>query len=120
MILVYPVISLSTKYVHRGSRQALLGQDPDSGLVQSLSNDTQVTSLTPPTFLVHTNEDTTVPAENSVLFYLALREAGVPAELHVYERGRHGLGLALNDPGLGSWPERCKVWMQVHGLIERR
>jgi acetyl esterase/lipase len=120
MVLVYPVISLRSKYVHRGSRQALLGQDPDPGLVQSLSNDTQVTTLTPPTFLVHTNEDTTVPAENSVLFYLALREAGVPAELHVYERGRHGLGLAPSDPGLGSWPERCRAWMQVQGLLARR
>ncbi len=120
MILVYPVISLRTRHVHRGSRQALLGPDPDPALVESLSNETQVTTLTPPTFLVHTNEDTSVPSENTVRFYLALREAGVPAEMHVYERGRHGLGLAQGEAGLGSWPERCKVWLQVRGLLDKR
>jgi acetyl esterase/lipase len=121
LILLYPVISLRTPYVHRGSREALLGPDPDPRLVDSLSNETQVTTLTPPTFLVHTTEDTAVPVENSLLFYRALREAGVPAELHVYERGRHGLGLATSDPGgLGSWPERCREWLRLHGWLDRR
>jgi acetyl esterase/lipase len=120
MILVYPVISLGTRYAHRGSRLALLGDDPDPRLADELTNETRVTTLTPPTFLVHTTEDTTVPAENSVLFYLALHAAGVPAELHVYERGRHGLGLAPGDPGLGSWPERCREWMRIRGLLGAR
>ncbi len=120
MILLYPVISLHTPYVHRGSRQALLGPDPDPRLVELLSNETQVTTLSPPAFLVHTTEDVTVPVENSLLFYRALREAGVPAELHVYERGRHGLGLAPNEPGLSSWPERCREWMQLHHLLDKR
>jgi acetyl esterase/lipase len=120
MILVYPVISLGTKYAHRGSRQALLGDDADPRLADDLTNETRVTTLTPPTFLVHTTEDTTVPVENSVLFYLALRAAAVPAELHVYERGRHGLGLAPGDAGLGSWPERCREWMRIRGLLGAR
>jgi acetyl esterase/lipase len=120
LVLLYPVISLRTPYVHRGSRQALLGPDPDPRLVDELSNETQVTTFTPPTFLVHTTEDTTVPPENSLLFYRALREAGVPAELHIYERGRHGLGLAPNEPGLGSWPERCREWMRLRGLLDKR
>ena len=92
LVLVYPVISFTTPYAHRGSLRALLGDNPDPKLVESLSNELQVTAQTPPTFLFHTTTDTTVPAENSVLFYLALRKAGVPAEMHIYERGPHGVG----------------------------
>jgi acetyl esterase/lipase len=117
LILAYPVISLATEYVHKGSRRNLLGDSPPPGLVESLSNERQVTARTPPTFLFHTNEDTGVPAENSVLFYLALRKAGVPAELHIYERGRHGVGLAAKDPVLSSWPERLADWFRTRGLL---
>jgi acetyl esterase/lipase len=80
-----------------------------------------VTSETPPTFLFHTSEDTAVPAENSVRFYLALRKAGVPAEMHIYEKGRHGIGLGTRDPklafALGTWPGRLHDWMQLGGLL---
>ena len=72
--------------------------------------------LLPPTFLFHTNADTGVVPENSVLFYLALRRAGVPAELHIYERGPHGVGLAAQDPVLGSWTERLRDWLRVRGV----
>jgi len=106
MILIYPVISLKTEYVHRGSRRALLGENADLNLVEQLSNETQVTSLTPPTFLIHTSNDQAVPPENSVLFYLALRAAGVPAEMHIYERGKHGFGMRAEDPILASWTQR--------------
>lgn len=106
MILAYPVISLATEYVHKGSMRNLLGAEPDPALVENLSNERQVTARTPPTFLFHTNEDKGVPAENSLLFYEALRKAGVPAELHIYERGRHGVGLAPSDPVLSTWPAR--------------
>ena len=78
-----------------------------------------MTSETPPTFLVHTDEDKTVPAENSVLFYLALRRAGVPAELHIYERGPHGVGLAPTDRVLSSWPARLADWMYSRGLLTK-
>ncbi len=116
-VLVYPVISFTTKYTHKGSRRNLLGNSPDAKLVSSLSNELQVTKQTPPTFLLHTSGDTGVPAENSVLFYLACRKAGVPCELHIYEKGRHGLGLASKQPALSSWPGRLKDWLGVRGYL---
>jgi acetyl esterase/lipase len=118
MILAYPVISFTTPYTHRGSLRNLLGDNPDPKLVASLSNETQVTAQTPPTFLFSTNEDTGVPAENSVLFYLALRKAGVPAEIHVYERGPHGVGLASTDAVLVTWTQRVKDWLDLRGLLK--
>jgi len=118
LILAYPVISFTTPYAHLGSLHALLGEHPDPKLAASLSNETQVTARTPPTFLFSTDEDKTVPAENSVLFYLALRKAGVPAELHIYERGPHGVGLAPTDAVLATWPQRLKDWLEIRGLLE--
>jgi acetyl esterase/lipase len=117
LILGYPVISFTTPYVHRGSLRALLGDQPDPKLAELLSNELQVTAQTPPTFLFHTNADTGVPAENSVLFYLALRKAGVPAEIHIYERGPHGVGLAQTDEALSTWPSRLADWLRVRGLL---
>ncbi|MGD0363330.1 MAG: alpha/beta hydrolase [Bryobacteraceae bacterium] len=118
MILAYPVISFITPYAHLGSLHNLLGDNPDPKLVASLSNETQVTARTPPTFLFHTNEDNGVPAENSVLFYLALRKAGVPAEMHIYERGPHGVGLASTDAVLATWAARLKDWLEIRGLLQ--
>jgi len=100
MVLVYPVISFTTKYAHRGSRNNLLGTNPPKALVESLSNELQVTAKTPPAFLIHAGGDRGVPAENSVLFYLALRKHRVKAELHIYQQGGHGFGLAPRDPVL--------------------
>ena len=117
LILCYPVIAFDEPYTHRGSQINLLGEHADADLVRSLSNEKQVTKETPPTFLFHTDEDTGVPAENSVQFYLACRRAGVPAELHIYQSGPHGVGLAAKIPGTSSWPERLKDWMQVRGLL---
>jgi acetyl esterase/lipase len=117
LVLVYAVISFSPPYVHRGSLQALLGDQPDPKLVENLSNELQVTAQTPPTFLFHTSGDKTVPAENSALFYLALRKAGVPAEMHIYEQGPHGVGLAQTDEALSSWPGRLADWLRGRGLL---
>lgn len=117
MILCYPVISFATPYAHRGSLHALLGENPDPKLVENLSNELQVTAQTPPTFLFHTTTDATVPVENSVLFYMALRKAGVPAEMHIYERGPHGVGLAPTDEALSTWPSRLADWLRVRGLL---
>jgi acetyl esterase/lipase len=89
-------------------------------MMQKFSNETQVTKETPPTFLMHTSEDRGVPSENSIYFYLALRRAGVPAEMHIYEKGRHGVGLAPKDPVLSSWPKRCEGWMQKRGILPER
>ena len=117
LVLGYPVISFTTPYTHQGSRKNLLGDNPDPKLVENLSNELQVTPRTPPTFLFHTNEDKGVPAENSVLFYLALRKAGVPAEIHIFEKGPHGVGLALADPALSMWPPLFANWFRVRGLL---
>jgi acetyl esterase/lipase len=118
-VLCYPVITLKPPYAHAGSRRNLLGDKPDPKLLDSLCNETQVTAKTPPTFLFHTNEDSGVPPENSILFYLALRKNKVPAELHVYEKGRHGVGLAPDDPILKTWPDRLDGWLRTRGLLKK-
>lgn len=120
MVLVYPVISLTTKYTHGGSKNNLLGKNPDPKLVESLSNELQVTDKTPPTFLMATSGDTGVPAENSVMFYMALREHKIKAEMHIYQNGGHGFGLAPNDPILSTWPGRCEAWMRVNGWLVKK
>ena len=110
-VLCYPVISLLDPPAHSGSRLHLLGDPPDPALVQLLSNERQVTARTPPTVLWHTADDPAVPVENSILFFEALRKAGVPAELHVFPHGRHGLGLAPDDPVVSQWTELCARWL---------
>jgi len=119
MILIYPVISLAEWCAHAGSRQNLLGDKPDRDLVENLSNEKQVTPQTPPTFLVHTSEDKGVPAENSIYFYLALRKAKVPAEMHIYQKGPHGFGLGKKHGAVSSWPVRCADWMRGLGLLDK-
>lgn len=118
-ILAYPVICMDLPYTHLGSRCNLLGDDLDPALVASVSSERQVTADTPPTFLFHTDADTGVMSENSVLYYLALRKAGVPAELHIYADGPHGIGLKQDDPVLGTWPDRLAAWLGGRGLLER-
>jgi acetyl esterase/lipase len=118
LILSYPVITFTDAVTHRGSRDNLLGKNPDEKLIENLSNEKQVTAKTPPAFLFHTSEDPVVPAENSVLFYLALKKAKVPAELHIYEKGRHGVGLAVKEEALSSWPGRLTDWLKGRGLLE--
>jgi acetyl esterase/lipase len=118
MILCYPVISLSQSFTHKGSRDNLLGKSPDPALLHSLSNETQVTKQTPPTFIFQTSEDTGVPADNCVAFYLALHKAGVPAEMHIFQSGRHGVGLAKDIPATNQWPKLCELWMSGRGLLQ--
>jgi acetyl esterase/lipase len=118
LILAYPVISFTTPYVHRGSMVNLLGDHPDPELVRTLSNELQVTPQTPPTFLFCTDSDTTVPAENSVLFYLALRRNHVPAEIHIFAHGPHGVGLAQKDPALSLWPTLLANWFRTRSLLK--
>jgi acetyl esterase/lipase len=119
VVLGYPVITFLAPYVHAGSAQNLLGENPDPKLVQELSNELHVTPQTPPTFLFTTSEDIAVPPENSVNFYLALHKAGVPAELHVFEKGPHGVGLDLGDPSLAEWPVLLANWLRERGLLTK-
>ncbi len=112
-ILAYPVITFTDEpQVHKGSRRNLLGDQPSPELVRQLSTELRVTANTPPIFLFHTNEDKGVPPENSILFYLACRKAGVPVEMHIYEKGPHGVGLAHTDYALSSWSARLGDWLR--------
>ncbi len=117
-VLVYPVVSAAESYTHRGSVQNLLGRNPDQEMLDKMSGEKQVTSQTPPTFLIATWEDTAVPAENSIYFYLALRKAKVPAEMHIFAKGPHGFGLGASIPGASAWPGLCAKWMEVTGLLK--
>jgi acetyl esterase/lipase len=112
-ILCYPVITLG-EFTHQGSKRNLLGDNPPEDLVELLSNELQVTTDTPPTFLWHTMEDTAVPAQNSMLFALALQKNKIPYELHIYEKGRHGIGLANGHP----WTGQCLRWLKLHNFVK--
>jgi acetyl esterase/lipase len=117
-ILGYPVISMTERWTQQGSKKNLLGDSPEAELAKSLSGENAVTAQTPPTFIFQTNADTTVPAENSLVYFLALRKAGVKAEMHIFETGAHGVGLAMNDPALSEWPGLLSNWLRVHGLVK--
>ncbi|MGW8257175.1 MAG: alpha/beta hydrolase [Thermoguttaceae bacterium] len=119
MILCYPVIAFGEPFTHRGSQKNLIGSNAPPELVNSLSNEKRVTSDTPPTFLFHTDEDIAVPSENSVRFYLALHKAKVPAEMHIYQKGPHGVGLAKTIPGTCDWPKACEAWLRNQKLLEK-
>ena len=118
-ILIYPVITFTDPFTHKGSRHNLLGDNPPQDLITLLSNEKQVTAQTPPTFLVHGTDDGAVPAENSLLFAMACRKAGVPVELHLYEHGPHGFGLGGNDPVLSAWPGSCAKWLEHRGFLKK-
>lgn len=120
MILLYPVITMSNAFTHHGSRVNLLGANPPSDLVWQMSNETQVTPHTAPAFLVATTDDGTVPVENSLAFYQALHAAGVPVEMHLFEHGAHGFGLAPGNPDLSSWTTLCEHWLKRHGWLDAR
>jgi acetyl esterase/lipase len=116
-VLCYPVIVFDQAFSHKGSQRNLLGPDAAAELIASLSSEKQVTDQTPPCFLWHTTEDKGVPPENSVAFYSALIAHKVPAELHIYEKGRHGVGLAKDVPGTDAWPTACIAWLKGRGVI---
>jgi len=118
MILLYPVISLSEKYGHPGSRVALIGSHPDTNLIRKYSNELQVSALTPPTFLVHAGDDRVVPVVNSLYFYEALQHRGIPAEMHIYPQGGHGFGMH-NPTTKDEWTDRLRNWMDANGWLKR-
>jgi acetyl esterase/lipase len=118
VVLGYPVISMTETWTHDGSKTNLLGSTPDPALARSLSGEQAVIKETPPTFIFHTNADTAVPAENSVYYYLALRRMGVPAELHIFEKGPHGVGLANDDAALSEWSKLLANWLRGRGIVK--
>jgi acetyl esterase/lipase len=119
LIVGYGVISFDPAITHAGSVRNLLGENPDPKLIQDLSNELRVTAQTPPTFLFHTANDPSVPVENSVRFFQALRVNKVPAEMHIYSDGPHGVGMALGDPSLSTWTNLLMNWLRARGLLGR-
>ena len=112
MILVYPVVTMKLDYTHKGSRLSLLGEHPSEALINQYSNELQVTQNTPPTFIVHSGDDTAVPVENSLNLYKALKDKGVKTEMHIYPEGGHGYSLALGKGYLQTWTDRLYAWLQ--------
>lgn len=117
-ILCYPVIALDKPHTHKGSQRNLLGKDPDPALIELLSNERQVTERTPPTFLFHTLEDKAVPVQNAIDYFTACQKAGVEVEMHLFPKGRHGLGLAKDTPGASQWPQLCADWMRRIDILK--
>ncbi|WP_081820708.1 alpha/beta hydrolase [Sediminibacter sp. Hel_I_10] len=117
-ILVYPVISMQDDITHQGSKTNLLGDHPSEEQVMAYSNEKQVTDATPKTFLVHATDDSSVPVENSIRYYMALKSHNVPVELHLYEKGGHGFGLGRGDTNQ-YWPLACEQWLDAHHLINK-
>jgi acetyl esterase/lipase len=115
LILAYPVITMQDPYVHKGSRTFLLGDAPTQAQMDGMSPEMHVTAQTPPTFLFSTTDDHTVPVLNTVMFYTALVKAGVPAEMHIFQHGGHGSGLAPANPQLKPWTEMLSKWMRERG-----
>ena len=111
MILMYPVISFTDSCMHVGSREALIGKNPDPALAKYYSNELQVKEDTPPAFLVHADNDNGVLVENSLLMYKALRARHIPAELHILSEGEHGFGLGGNNEHIASWKNSLKLWL---------
>ena len=116
-ILCYPVISMGP-ITHAGSKKNLLGENPPQELVDLLSNEKQVSADTPPCFIWQTSEDKTVSVENSIVFADALAKNNVPFELHIYQQGRHGLGLADKYPfaHVHPWAMELLRWLKIQDL----
>jgi acetyl esterase/lipase len=117
MILCYAVITFG-EHRHNGCMVNLLGKDAPEDMRNLLSNEKQVTADTPPTFLWHTENDAGVPVENSLLFAQALRRHKVSFEMHIFKAGRHGLGLAPDDPHVGTWTRLCEEWLKKQGFAK--
>ncbi|MCL4787967.1 MAG: alpha/beta hydrolase [Verrucomicrobia bacterium] len=119
-ILCYPVISMTSPFTHQGSKRNLLGPKPSPDLARKLSSELQVTKDTPPCFIWHTWEDKGVPIENSLSFAEALQKNGVRFDLHIYERGPHGIGLGSRDwrpEQRHPWTRDCEFWLMERGFV---
>jgi len=117
MILIYPVVSFTDAIAHMGSREQIIGRNPAPEKIVEYSNELQVTHKTPPSFLVHASDDGAVNPNNSVLFYQALIKNGVPAGMHIYQKGGHGFGMN-NRTTTDQWMDRCRNWLLASGWIK--
>lgn len=112
MILMYPVITFNEPYAHTGSRKKLLGENVNQELFDYYSNELHITTMTSPTFLIHASDDSSVPVENSLMFYEGLKAKGVDVEMHIFSKGGHGFGLAIGNGKLEQWKELCVSWIK--------
>lgn len=120
-LLIYPVVSMDAAITHMGSRESLLGKNPSPELVKHFSNALQITSKNPPTFMIHSMDDGTVPVENSMEYALAMKKNNIPCEFHIYEHGGHGYGLGKKNSGTEStWTQACEKWLEVKGLLQTK
>lgn len=115
-VLCYAVTTFDERYYHGGSRNCLFGENPDPNLLLAFSAENQATPQTPPTFLWHTATDASVPVEHSLIYATALHACAVPIEMHIFPEGRHGLGLAVDDPVISAWTGLCAKWLENQGF----
>jgi len=127
LVLAYPVVTSDKAVTHGGSLNNLLGKDPTAEELAFFSNEKHVTKETPTTFIFHTDEDTAVQPENAIRFYQALKKAKVPAELHIYEKGKHGVGLATDAAWTGKedtpaysaeWSKLLTAWLKLRNVVK--
>jgi acetyl esterase/lipase len=116
-LLIYPVVSFDSAVTHMGSRNNLIGINPDEAMVKHFSNELQITPDTPPAFLVHSADDPAVPVMNSIGYFKGLQKNKIPVELHVFQKGGHGYGLAPNGGTESSWPDLCIKWIKQMGIF---
>ena len=109
---------MGSSFTHRGSEVNLLGENASKETLLQFASERNVRNDTPPTFLMHTVEDKPVPVENALVFYQAMVAKGVPGELHVYQKGPHGVGLAKSIPGTSEWPAACQRWLVNLGVLK--
>jgi len=115
-LLIYPVITFDASFTHMGSRENLIGKDPSAEAIKHFSNELQITKDTPPAILIHSSDDDAVPVKNSIAYYENLVKNKVPAEMHIFQKGGHGYGLAIGKPTQSAWPELCIKWLRANGF----
>lgn len=118
-VVCYAVVAFNAPYTHKGSQRNLLGKDASPELIKLMSNEKQVRADTPPCFVWHTAEDKAVPPQNGLVFYTALVEKKIPAELHIFPKGRHGIGLGADVEGANQWPKLCHEWLKRGGFATK-
>lgn len=115
-ILMYPVISMEEGITHKGSKTNLLGENPTVEMIENYSNERQVNATIPKTFIVHATDDKAVPVENSIKYYLALKQNKIPVEIHLFESGGHGFGLGVEGTNT-NWSKACENWLHSNGFL---
>jgi len=111
-LLIYPVVTFDSTFTHAGTRQNLIGDKPSEYTIRYFSNEYRITRNTPPAFLVHSADDKVVPVKNSIVYFEGLVRNNIQAEMHIFQKGGHGYGLAINRGTESAWPELCLSWLK--------